>query len=90
MRLSCWRFPPARSLTCWPRVLRRTAKPLSRYIKPGASGTLLSLILFEQGFCQALLDLGLKDAMAWTRAEIRRFFDLPVSDLPASQASALG
>jgi NTE family protein len=64
-------------------------KPLSRYIKPGASGTLLSLILFEQGFCQALFDLGLKDAMA-KEAEIRRFFDLPASDLTASQASALG
>lgn len=51
-------------------------KPLSRYIKPGTSGTLLSLILFEQGFCKALFDLGVKDAMA-KKTEIQRFFGLP-------------
>lgn len=50
-------------------------KPMSRYIKPGTSGTLLSLILFEQGFCKALFDLGVKDAMA-KEPEIRRFFGL--------------
>ena len=48
-------------------------KPMSRYIKPGSSGTMLSLILFEKGFCTALWQLGFEDAMA-KEAEIRRFF----------------
>ncbi|MEX2469650.1 MAG: patatin-like phospholipase family protein [Pseudohongiellaceae bacterium] len=51
-------------------------KPLSRYIKPETSGTLLSLILFEKGFCTALWQLGFNDAMA-KEEEIRRFFALP-------------
>ena len=48
-------------------------KPMSRYIKPGSSGTMLSLILFEKGFCTALWQLGFEDAMA-KEADIRRFF----------------
>ena len=50
-------------------------KALSGYIKPGGAGSLLSLVLFEQGFCNALYDLGYRDAMAKS-AEIRSFFRL--------------
>ena len=50
-------------------------KPLSRYIKPGGSGTILSLILFEKGFCRALMKLGYEDAMKMEQ-EIREFFRL--------------
>jgi NTE family protein len=49
-------------------------KRMARYIKAGSSGTLLSLILFEPGFCRALCDLGYADAMAQEEA-IRTFFD---------------
>jgi NTE family protein len=48
-------------------------RPLARYIKPDSSGTLLSLILFEQGFCSKLYQLGLADALE-KESEIRRFF----------------
>lgn len=48
-------------------------KRMARYIKEGSSGTLLSLILFEPGFCSALCDLGFSDAMAQEEA-IREFF----------------
>ncbi|MFT4862160.1 MAG: NTE family protein [Pseudohongiellaceae bacterium] len=48
-------------------------KRMARYIKEGSSGTLLSLILFEPGFCRALCDLGYADAMAQEDA-IREFF----------------
>lgn len=48
-------------------------KPMAKYIKEGSSGTLLSLILFESGFCSALCDLGYKDAME-KESEIREFF----------------
>ncbi len=48
-------------------------KPLSRYIKPETSGSLLSLILFEKGFCTALWQLGFEDAMA-QEDDIKRFF----------------
>ena len=48
-------------------------KPLSRYIKSETSGTMLSLILFEKGFCNALWQLGYDDAMA-KEAKIREFF----------------
>lgn len=50
-------------------------KALSSYLKPGGAGTLLSLVLFEQGFCSALYQLGYDDAMA-KADEIRRFFRL--------------
>ncbi len=48
-------------------------KPMSRYIKEGSSGTLLSLVLFEKGFCGALWQLGFDDAMA-KEQEIVEFF----------------
>lgn len=50
-------------------------KALSSYIKPVGAGTLLSLVLFEQGFCSALHQLGYDDAMA-KADDIRRFFHL--------------
>lgn len=50
-------------------------KPMARYIKEGTSGTLLSLILFEAGFCKALCDLGYADAMK-KESEVRDFFQL--------------
>lgn len=48
-------------------------KPLSLYIKPETSGSMLSLILFEKGFCSALWRLGYEDAMN-KENEIREFF----------------
>ncbi len=48
-------------------------KRMARYIKAGSSGTLLSLILFEPGFCSDLCGLGYTDAMA-KEDEIREFF----------------
>ena len=48
-------------------------KKLARYVKEGSSGTLLSLILFEKGFCTALWQLGFEDAME-KETEIREFF----------------
>lgn len=48
-------------------------KQMAKHIKPDSSGTLLSLVLFEKGFCKALRDLGFEDAMA-KEMEIRQFF----------------
>lgn len=48
-------------------------KPMSRYIKQDSSGTLLSLVLFEPGFCNALRHLGFADAME-KEQEIQQFF----------------
>ena len=48
-------------------------KVMTRYIKEGSSGTLLSLILFERGFCGALWQLGFDDAME-VEGRIRDFF----------------
>jgi len=48
-------------------------KRVSKYVKDSSSGTLLSLILFEQGFCTALWELGVKDALAKSD-EIAHFF----------------
>jgi len=50
-------------------------KSMARFIKPNSSGTVLSLILFEKGFCKALYDLGLRDALN-KESEIRAFFEL--------------
>ena len=44
-------------------------------IKETGSGGALSYILFEQGYCQHLIELGYGDAMAQAQA-IRTFFDL--------------
>lgn len=48
-------------------------KGMARYIKQDSSSTMLSLILFEQGYCNRLADLGFHDAMA-KEDEIREFF----------------
>ncbi len=48
-------------------------KTMTRYIKEGSSGTLLSLILFERGFCGALCQLGFEDGME-KEGRIRDFF----------------
>ena len=48
-------------------------KAMARYIKKTGSGSLLSLILFEPGFCTALWQLGLDDAMK-KADEIATFF----------------
>lgn len=48
-------------------------KPMAKYIKEGSSGSLLSLILFEAGFCNALCSLGFNDAME-QELMIREFF----------------
>lgn len=48
-------------------------KPMARYIKEDSSGSLLSLILFESGFCKALCDLGFHDALE-KETEILEFF----------------
>lgn len=50
-------------------------KSMARYIKKSGSGSLLSLILFERGFCAALCELGFHDAMQ-KEAEIAAFFRL--------------
>ena len=47
-------------------------RSMSRYIKADSSSTMLSLILFEQGYCNRLADLGFHDAIA-KQDEIRRF-----------------
>ena len=50
-------------------------RSMTRYIKPNSSGTVLSLVLFEKGYCTALYDLGYRDAMEKESA-IREFFEL--------------
>lgn len=51
-------------------------RSMNRYIKPESSGTVLSLLLFEKGFCTALYEMGYRDAME-KEAAIREFFSLP-------------
>lgn len=48
-------------------------------IKETGSGGALSYILFEQGYCQRLIELGYADAIAQSN-EIRQFFDLEASE----------
>ena len=48
-------------------------KQMAKHIKADSSGTLLSLVLFEKGFCSALLKLGYADAME-NEQKIRHFF----------------
>lgn len=50
-------------------------KGMARYIKQDSSSTMLSLILFEQGYCNRLADLGFHDAMA-KEDEIREFLEV--------------
>ena len=42
-------------------------KALSSYIKPVGAGTLLSLVLFEQGFCSVLLCINSAMMTRWQR-----------------------
>lgn len=49
-------------------------KGMARYIKQDSSSTMLSLILFEQGYCNRLADLGFHDAMA-KEDDIREFLE---------------
>jgi len=48
-------------------------KQMARHIKPDTSSTLLSLVLFEKGFCNALRKMGYEDAIS-KEHEIRQFF----------------
>jgi NTE family protein len=48
-------------------------KPLRLFVKEASSGSVLSLLLFEPGYCSALMALGLKDAMEM-EDQIRQFF----------------
>ena len=48
-------------------------KQMAKHIKPDTSSTLLSLVLFEKGFCSALRNMGYEDALA-KESEIRQFF----------------
>lgn len=48
-------------------------KQMAKHIKPGSSSTLLSLVLFERGFCNALWKMGHEDALA-KESEIKQFF----------------
>lgn len=50
-------------------------RSMTRFIKPESSGTVLSLLLFEKGFCTALYEMGYRDAME-KEAAIREFFNL--------------
>lgn len=50
-------------------------RQMAKHIKVDSSSTLLSLVLFEKGFCNALWDLGYEDALE-KEAEIREFFRL--------------
>jgi len=48
-------------------------KQMAKHIKPDTSSTLLSLVLFEKGFCSALGKMGYEDALA-KESEIKQFF----------------
>jgi NTE family protein len=48
-------------------------KQMAKHIKPDSSSTLLSLILFEKGFCSALWEMGYEDALS-KESKIRHFF----------------
>lgn len=50
-------------------------KQMARHIKLDSSSTLLSLVLFEKGSCNALWELGHEDALE-KETEIREFFSL--------------
>ena len=54
-------------------------------IKDAGSGGALSYVLFEQGYCQQLMQLGYEDAMAQAD-DVRRFFDM--TPLNAAEAEA--
>jgi NTE family protein len=48
-------------------------RPLRLFIKEASGGAILSLLLFEPGYCNALMQLGLEDAME-KETQIREFF----------------
>ncbi len=48
-------------------------KQMAKNIKPDSSSTLLSLILFEKGFCSVLWKMGYEDALS-KESKIRHFF----------------
>ncbi len=48
-------------------------KPMKLFIREASSGTMLSLLLFEPGYCTALMQLGQRDAME-KEDEIKEFF----------------
>jgi len=51
-------------------------RALKLFIKDTNSSSMLSLLLFEKAYCEALMDLGISDAMA-QREQIRTFFRVP-------------
>jgi NTE family protein len=55
-----------------PRTVRFILRPTGALNRSGSN--LASYLLFEQGFCRALIDLGYQDAMR-REAEVREFFD---------------
>ena len=68
-----------------PRSMRLFLKA-TRSIKESGSGGALSYILFEQGYCQRLIELGYSDAMAQSEA-IQDFFALSTVFQPEKKAS---
>ena len=67
-----------------PRTMRWFLKRTGS-IKDTGSGGALSYVLFEQGYCQQLMQLGYEDAMAQAD-DVRRFFD--ITPLNAAEAAA--
>jgi NTE family protein len=55
-----------------PRSVRFILRPTGALNRSGSN--LASYLLFEQGFCRALIDLGYQDTVA-RQAEVREFFD---------------
>lgn len=49
-------------------------RPLRLFVKEGSGGAMLSLLLFEPGYCGALMELGRQDAMRQEQ-QIRDFFE---------------
>ena len=56
-------------------------RALKLFIRDTSASSLLSLLLFEQPYCHALMDLGIRDALARTE-EIREFFRVPDRQSP--------
>ncbi len=53
-------------------------RALRLFIRDTNSSSLLSLLLFEKTYCEALIKLGIRDALA-QREQIRAFFRVPVT-----------
>jgi NTE family protein len=62
----------ARFLHELPRTVRFILRPTGALNRSGSN--LASYLLFEQGFCRALIDLGYRDTLR-REAEVREFFD---------------